>query len=210
MLLAEVPVDVGRDEAREAAQAELADPVYAAAQPSWFDRLVKWVVDRVAELIDGVTGLVPGGPVGVLLLVLVLVAVVVVVRLRVGKFVRNKRSGGAPVFDGGTRSAADHRAAAERARADGDSDAAVRERFRALVRGLEERGVLDEQTGRTADEAAVDAGRILPAAADGLRRAAVLFDDVHYGGRTVDVAAYRWLTDLEQSLTTARPVVAAR
>jgi hypothetical protein len=209
VLLAEVPVDVGRDEAREAAQSELADPVYAAAQPSWFDRLVKWVVDLVADLVDGVTGLVPGGPVGVLLLVLVLVAVVVAVRLRVGRLARSRRSGDAPVFDGGTRSAAEHRADAERALADGDVGAAVRERFRALVRGLEERGVLDEQTGRTADEAAVDAGRMLPGAADWLRRAAVLFDDVHYGGRAADVAAYRWLTDLEQSVTAARPVMAS-
>ncbi|SFB51258.1 protein of unknown function [Amycolatopsis marina] len=210
MLLAEVPVDIGRDAAREAARAELADPVYAEARPSWFDRLVKWVLDRVGELIDGMVGLVPGGPVGLVVLALVLVAVAVAIRLRVGKLGRARRSGGAPMFEGDVRSAADHRAGAERAMAAGDIGEAVRERFRALVRGLEERGVLDERSGRTADEAAVDAGHALPAAADRLRGAAMLFDDVHYGGRTVDSAAYQWLADLELNMATARPMVAAR
>ncbi|WP_116045154.1 DUF4129 domain-containing protein [Amycolatopsis palatopharyngis] len=210
MFLAEVPVEIDREAAREAARAELADPVYAEAQPSWFDRLVKWGLDRIGEMIDGVTGLVPGGPVGLVVLVLVLAAIVVVIRLRVGKLARGRRSGDTPVFAGRVRSVADHRAGAERALAAGDTGEAVRERFRALVRGLEERGVLDERSGRTADEAAVDAGHVLPGEAERLRRAAVLFDDVHYGGRNVDQQAYQWLADLELSVSAARPTVASR
>ena len=56
--------------------------------------------------------------------------------------------------------------------------------MRAIVRSLEERALLDPRPGRTADEAAAEAGRALPAHADRLRAAARDFDDVTYGGRT--------------------------
>ncbi|MBO0853971.1 MAG: hypothetical protein J2P18_09400, partial [Nocardia sp.] len=44
--------------------------------------------------------------------------------------------------------AAQHRAAAESAAGRADFDAAVRERFRAVVRGLEQGGVLDVRRSR--------------------------------------------------------------
>ena len=84
---------------------------------------------------------------------------------------------------GAARSAAEHRADAERAAAAGDWEEAVRQRFRALVRALEERDVLDERPGRTADEAAAEAARSMPASAAELAWAARQFDDVAYGGR---------------------------
>ena len=62
--------------------------------------------------------------------------------------------------------------------------------MRAIVRSLEERTLLDPRPGRTADEAAAEAGRPLPRHADRLRAAARTFDDVTYGGRTADEAAY--------------------
>ena len=34
-MVSEIPVDVGRDEARDAAARELSDPAYQNAEPSW-------------------------------------------------------------------------------------------------------------------------------------------------------------------------------
>ncbi|MFD0347693.1 DUF4129 domain-containing protein [Kitasatospora aburaviensis] len=81
--------------------------------------------------------------------------------------------------------------------------------MRALVRALEERTLLDARPGRTADEAAAEAGRSLPEHAAALTAAARTFDDIAYGDRTADRAAYQLLRDLDQALERARPALAA-
>ncbi|NIH85349.1 DUF4129 domain-containing protein [Amycolatopsis granulosa] len=205
--LADVPVVIDADDARRAARAELSDPVYAQAQPNWFDRAIGWLVHRIADLF-GALGSVPGGGFGVLVLLAVVVLVVVVVRLRVGPLARPARRPGA-VFAESARTAQDYRDAAERAFAAGDLGAAVRDRFRAVVRVLEERGVLDERPGRTADEAARAAGDRMPSARDALRQGAELFDAVHYGGRPATPGEYRDLADLDDQVRRARPEVPA-
>ncbi|WP_449066361.1 DUF4129 domain-containing protein, partial [Planomonospora algeriensis] len=53
--------------------------------------------------------------------------------------------------------------------------------LRAVARDLEERAVVEELPGRTADELAAEAGRALPGFAGELAEAARLFDDVTYG-----------------------------
>jgi hypothetical protein len=97
------------------------------------------------------------------------------------------------VFGSTVLTADEHRAAAERAATAGDLAEAVRERFRAVVRELEQRGVLDPRAGRTVDEVAQEAGTALPLVADDLRGAAVQFDDVWYGGRPATAEGYRQL-----------------
>lgn len=205
-LLAGVPVVVDADDARRAAEAELSDPAYALAQPSWFDRAIGWLAERVADLFNGAAGLVPGGGFGVLVLIAVLV--IVVVRLRVGPLARSARRPAA-VFADRSRTAQDYRDAAERAFAAGELDVAVRDRFRAVVRTLEERGVLDERAGRTADEAAREAGGPLPSARDALRQGAELFDAVHYGGRPATAEGYQHLAELDELVRRTRPEVPA-
>ncbi|MBK1788971.1 DUF4129 domain-containing protein [Prauserella cavernicola] len=203
--LAEVPVELGRDEAQRAARAELADPAYQAAQPGWFTRAVTWVADRIADFFAGLGG-TPGGVAGLVLVLALVVVLVVVVRLRTGKLARPRRVRGAVVFSGAPRTAVEHRLAAERAQAEGGHAEAVREWFRAVVRELEERGVLDERSGRTAVEAAADAGRQLPGVAAELRAAATVFDDVHYGDRPASAEAVERLAALDASVRERRPV----
>jgi hypothetical protein len=177
------PVEPSRDLAREWARRELSDPVYARAQPGPLQRLVQWVIEQVqglhvssSALADPRTGLV--------LLLLVAAVVTVVVLLRTGRLRGPGRGvGHAAVFTERAMTAADHRRLADDAAAHGRWDDAVRERFRAVVRTLEERVVLDERAGRTADEAASEAATRLPGLADPLRRGATRFDDVCYGGR---------------------------
>ncbi|TWP50873.1 DUF4129 domain-containing protein [Lentzea tibetensis] len=187
----DVPVDVGPDEARDAAVRELSDPAYAQARPGVLEKALDWVLDRLDELFGAGSG---AGGVALLLLVVV-IALAVVIRLFTGRVTRAARTGA--VFGDATRSAKDHRAAAQEAFARGEFAEAVRERFRALVRELEQRGVLDERAGRTVDEVAADAGRELPAHARDLRVAAVLFDDIWYGGRTATEEAYRSIASLD-------------
>lgn len=198
-----VPVEIGRDEARRAAQAELADPAYAEARPSPLDVALEWLADRLADLF-GLAGALPGGPGALIVLVLVLAGLVVLIRLRVG---RTARHGGRPapaVFAEGRRPASEHRAAADAAWARGDLAESVRERFRAIVREFEERGILDESPGRTANEAAADAGAAVPDAALELRSAATLFDSVHYGGHAASADACHRLAALDDTLRGVR------
>jgi hypothetical protein len=205
-LRADVPVTIDRDAAQRAAEAELAKPEYHAADPNLLDRVLNWLGGRLADLFRAASEAVPGGVLGLLVLLAVLVLVAVVVRLRVGRLARNFRAPGL-VFEDRTRTAQDHRAAAEQAFAAGDFAAAVRERFRAIVRGLEERAVLDVLSGRTADEAARDAGAHLPGSRAELAAGARLFDDVYYGDRPATAEDYRRLAALDEQVSRQRPGV---
>jgi hypothetical protein len=203
--LADVPVDIGRDDARHAASAELTDPGYRAAEPSLASKVLRWIGERISALLDGISNSVPGGIFGLVVLIAVVIVLVVVIRLKAGKLGRAARQQH-QVFAGQVRSADEYRRSAEAAAARGDFDEAVRERFRAVVRALEQRALLDERSGRTADEAAADAGRLLPGCAGELRHGAAAFDDVHYGGRTATAEGYRRLVDLDARCQAERPV----
>lgn len=205
-LRADVPVTIDRDAAQRAAEAELAKFEYHVGRPGVVDRGLQWLAQRLSDLLDAASTAVPGGPLGLLVLLAVIVLVAVVVRLRVGKLARNVRVRGV-VFENSARTAPDYRQVAEQAFAGGHFASAVRERFRAIVRGLEERGVLDAMSGRTADEAARDAGARLPASRAELVAAARLFDDVHYGDRPATAEDYRRLAALDEQVSRDRPGV---
>ncbi|MEQ0563684.1 DUF4129 domain-containing protein [Amycolatopsis sp. NEAU-NG30] len=208
LVLSDVPVGIDRDDARRAAAQELADPKYRDAQPGPLQELKQWLGEQVARLIKGLSTVVPGGPFGLLLALVLLIVLVVVIRLRTGKVARTARAGG-EVFSEKRRSADDYRRSAAEAAAAGRYDDAVRDRFRAVVRALEERALLDARSGRTADEAAAEAGVLLPNVAAELRHGARLFDDVHYGGREGTETAYHALTELDERCRRERPVALA-
>ncbi|MEU0881643.1 DUF4129 domain-containing protein [Lentzea sp. NPDC005914] len=194
MAVSDVPVDLDRDEAREAAARELSDPAYVSDDPNPLQRAFEWVLKKLGELFAGAGGM--SGITAVTIIVVVAVIIVIVIRLRVGRTTRAVRSRAGGVFDS-VLTAAEHRAAADRAAAAGDLAEAVRERFRAVVRELEQRGVLDPRAGRTVDEVAWEAGRALPVLADDLRGAAMQFDDVWYGGRPATAQGYQQLVSVD-------------
>jgi hypothetical protein len=206
-LLGAPPLDPARDEAQRWAWQELSDPVYAAHQPGWTERAVLWVWHRLQslELPSG-----PGGTGGLVILVTLVLLAVIVVWLRAGPLRGpSARARRAPVLQGTVRTAAEHRDAADRAAADGRWQEAVRERFRAVVRSLEERGLVDELPGRTAQEVADDAALALPALTSALHDGARLFDDVCYGSRPA-TAEHDWqLRELDEQVDRARPTVPA-
>jgi hypothetical protein len=200
------PVDIPRDDARDAARDELSRSEYHRDDPSLPSRALDWFFDRLGDLLSRAGDNSPGGGIGLVVILLVLIAAIVLLRIRLGPLRAARRRADLPLYgDQGPMSAARHRAAADAHAAEGRWDEAVRERFRAIVRALEERAVLDVRAGRTADEAAAEAGRALPDAAADLRTAAATFDDVHYGGRTADRELDRALRELDARCAAARP-----
>ncbi|WP_380167522.1 DUF4129 domain-containing protein [Jannaschia sp. R86511] len=199
-------VDPDRATARRWAVEELTDQAYAAAQPNLLQEAIAWLLERLDDLLT-VAGVAGGGlglVIGLGLLVLLVVLALLVagpVRRRAAR--RGPTPGG--VFGSTLLTAAQHRSAAEQAAAAGRWGAAVQERFRATARALEERVVLDRRPGRTADEVAVEAGALLPPAAESLTRAARVFDDVTYGGRDGDEAGYDACVAADEAVGRARP-----
>ncbi|NBM17867.1 DUF4129 domain-containing protein [Streptomyces sp. GC420] len=201
----EPPVTVPRVPAREAAERELTKPMYHENDPSLFQRALDRFWEWVGELFGAASGAAPGGGVGLLVIALVAALLVAVLWWRLGAPRRAPGSAGGTLFEDRPRSAAEHRNAAEGHAAQQRWNEAVQERMRAIVRSLEERALLDDRPGRTADEAAAEAGRPLPGHADRLRAAARTFDDVTYGGRTADEAAYHRLRELDRDVERTRP-----
>ncbi|MBB5913739.1 hypothetical protein BJY24_002606 [Nocardia transvalensis] len=93
----------------------------------------------------------------------------------------------------GLGAAGEHRGAAESAAGRNDYDTALRERYRAVVRGLEQGGVLEVRRSRTARETADAAVAALPDRTSELPAAAGSFDEVVYGGRPATEDEYRRL-----------------
>lgn len=206
-----VPVDLGREQAAELARTELADPAYHPPDEPLLQRVLQWLMDRVQELVDRIGQAAPGGWLGVLGLVVLVVAAIAVVRWRMGPVGRTAR-GASPLFSLATpATASEHRRRSEEQARAGRYAEAVRERLRAVVRELEERGVLSPRAGRTADEAAATAGAALPGVAAALRAGAARFDEIWYGGRDAVRADYEQLVELDRAVAGARaPAVTGR
>jgi hypothetical protein len=212
-LLAAVEID--RDAARDAAVRELADPRYAADDPSLLERVSRRVIEELSDLLGDAAAFVPGGAWGLVIAVMLLVVLAAVAATVGRRILREQRaSGSIPLFDGErVLTAQDHRSAAERAEAEARWADAVRERLRAIVRGLEERGLLAIRPGRTADEAAEECARLAPEQASDLRRLAQRFDAVSYGGAEADAddaAAARRLDEALLRLRATRPTTVGR
>ncbi|MER5795413.1 DUF4129 domain-containing protein [Streptomyces sp. NPDC001980] len=201
------PVTIPRDPAREAARRELSKRMYHENDPGLFQRALNAVLDWVDRLLSAAASATPGGALGLVVVVLAVIAVLGALWWRLGS-PRRQPVSAATLFDDRPRSAAEHRAAAEAHAAQGHWNQALQERMRAVVRALEERALLDVRPGRTADEAAAEAGRALPAHTDRLRAAAREFDDVTYGGRRATQASYDRIADLDRDLERTKPILA--
>ncbi|MFD7770756.1 DUF4129 domain-containing protein [Streptomyces sp. NPDC059787] len=203
----EPPVTIPRDPAREAARRELSKGMYHENDPSWFQQALDTFWEWVDELFGAASTATPGGTLGLVVVIAAVIAVVGALWWRLGTPRREPASAPA-LFDDRPRSAAEHRAAAEAHAAQGHWNQAVQERMRAVVRALEERALLDLRPGRTADEAAAEAGRALPAHTDRLHTAARSFNDVTYGGRAATEQSYRRLAELDRDLERTKPQLA--
>jgi hypothetical protein len=201
---AAVPVGPDAETARRWMVEELSEPIYDD-RPSLLDLVLQWIGDRLAELSSTAWDVDPRAAA---LVVVGVVAVAVAVALVVAGPVRRARRGdraSAQVLADETRTAAELGGAADATAARGDWSGAVLDRFRAVLRSLEERAVLDERAGRTAHEASSEAGDLFPRQAVTLRAAGDLFDDVCYGDVEADADDDARLRALDEALRAERP-----
>ena len=152
----------------------------------------------------------------ILLIVIVGVAVLLILR-KIGKPRGDKSAksdkpkhlaGGAaeiPLFG-----AALHRHNAEQAAKGGNWQEATRERFRAVIAVLDEQSLLPERKDRTADEAARDAGALLPEYAAALIDAARAFDEVEYGEYLGTPEGYAVISAVDEAILGPRAADAGR
>ncbi|WP_169982830.1 DUF4129 domain-containing protein [Microbispora sp. H10836] len=200
------PVDAGRDEAAREAARELSRAGYQ--HEPLFDRLRREISQFLGDLLSG-GGTGEGGVVSLIVITVLLAVLAVLLLWALRRFSGGRRTESGAVFGQRERSAAEHRAEAERLAAEGGWAGAIQERLRAIARELEERAVVSPMPGRTADELAEAAGQALPPHAAGLRAAARLFDDVTYGGAGGTREGYLTLTALDERLRSARTGAAA-
>lgn len=197
-----VPVRPDREQARAWAVQELTHREYHG--PGLVTRVLRWLLHQLDQA--PVVGR-PFQALAVTVLLALLVTLAVVMWRRGALHPGHRAEGRGPVFASTELTAADHRALADRAAADGDWPAAVVERFRAVARALEERAVISPLPGRTADEVAREAGAWLPEVNAALMAGARLFDDVRYGGHPAGPDADAALRDLDARVRAARPGV---
>jgi hypothetical protein len=202
------PGDITRQGARDEARNELRKAIYHVTDPSPIQRAFNWLMDKIGKVFDGALKVAPGGVPSLLGVVVVVVAIVIALRLGLGPTrlrdaITDRRRGAT------ARTAAEYRAEAERLAARGEYKDAVRARFRAVIRELEERGVLDPRPGRTAGEIAREGGAAVPAITADLRSAAATFDEAWYGRRRAGAAEYARVVEADDRIRAARLVVAA-
>ncbi|MQA77084.1 MAG: DUF4129 domain-containing protein [Streptosporangiales bacterium] len=204
-----VPIVIGRDEARRAAQEELRKAIYQDAKPTPFERWLERLTEFIDKILSATEDTTVSGWVGIAVLVALVVLVVVLIWRRAGTVQRTQRRARAALLEtGGAMTAAEQRAAATRHAGSEEWAEAIRARMRAIALGLEERALLDRRPGRTADEVATDAARSLPGHVDELRAAARIFDDVWYGGRSGSRTSYDEITRVDERVRDAKPALA--
>lgn len=203
------PLTPDGDEAREWAERELSKPVYAEAEPTLFDRIAR----AIGEFFERLFSTQLEGPWGSTFAV---VAAVIAVVLIVGAFLvwgvpratRRSRVAVAELFgESDARPASELRAAAEAHAARGEWDAAIILRFRALARGLAERGVVETPPGATVHGFARRAARAFPGSAGALEDAATAFDDVRYLRRPGTADLYARVAAVDTAVSGARPLI---
>ena len=136
------------------------------------------------------------------------VALLVVLALLLGRVTRQQRARmNRSLFAGDDRDSTALTRAADDAADRGDWTTAVVERFRAIIRSLDERGALEDYPGMTAHEAATVAASVVVGHADDLHRAGVLFDAVRYGEIDPTFEQDVWMRDLADAIHRTQPAV---
>lgn len=187
---------IGRQAAQRLARAELSKAMYH--QHSSFLTTILLTAQRwLRALFHQANATVPGGWWGLITLTALAAVAVAMALAWAGPVRRTRRGAGVSTRPPRSRTAREYRESARELAAAGDYAAAICEGVRAIAAELDERGILPPRVGRTADEFASEAGMALPGHADGLRDAALLFDEVRYGQRAGSQPGYERVRDLD-------------
>jgi hypothetical protein len=193
---------IGRQAAQRLARQELSKAIYHP-----HESFLTWLNHQLDRLFNSASGAVPGGWWTLVALAAAAVLIAAFVFARVGPVASSRRQASTGLL-GGARpmTAQQHRELAENLAQAGDYSGAVLEYVRAIAVGLEERAIILPGPGRTADEFAAEAGRLVPALAAELTAASQLFDDIRYGGRDGTRDGYELVRDLDHAVREASPI----
>lgn len=204
VLAAWSPVDPSDDQARSEVQHELSRGRYLEAD-SVLDRLGRWLADLWERLFGAALG--GGFPTVFLVLVVILVVVGLCWLLpRVRRERRGARRSGAVVLDEPALDASGYRDRAARAFAEGRTDDALLDAFRAIASDAVRRTLVPDTPGLTAHEIAVALATPFPDRTRELRTAAGWFDAVCYGDTRASRDWAAAVLSLDRELAATRPV----
>jgi hypothetical protein len=197
--MSDIPVTPDAETARQWAADELAKAPYQPHGESLLDKVLGWLGDALSSLGNVGSGL-GAGPT-ILAIAIVALIVGAVVFAVVGPMRRARRRAREHlVFEDDARDAATMRASAEQAAERGLWHLAVLERFRALIRSLEERDLIPERPGMTAHEAATETARRFPDLRHLVANASDTFDGVRYGNTAATAEDYERMVSLDRAL----------
>jgi hypothetical protein len=199
------PSEHDPERVRQLADDILSDPRYDEAEPSIVERVLEWLGEQLAKLVDAlVSG--GGGSVVAWIILLGFAGAVVYLLVRYGRItlpaIAAERD--PEVMVELTRTGTEWRAEADRLEAEGRWREALRCRYRALVADLVRRGTIPEQAGRTAGEYARDVAEREPDVAVAFAAATELFEAVWYGGAEAGPADGARFRDLEARVLAVR------
>lgn len=200
------PLTPDADQARRLLENELAKPEYR--DPG------NWIRDQLQRLLDWLTS----GPDNVTtmsdgqLAALIIGAVILagaLIWLVMGPLRADRRRKPGAVLDDEERSAADLLQDARLLAGSDDWSQATLQAYRAMVRSLAERAIIDESPGMTAHEAATRAAPRLPSLASALANGADVFDALAYGHRPGSRSQYETMLALHDQVAATSPTLPA-
>jgi hypothetical protein len=201
VIASDPPLTPSGDEGRSLLRRELLRPEYH--DEAILARFVQWLRDQVTRGIDAAAGSPPLATFAAMVILVALVVALGWLLSRARLTSRAQRSSGAALSDEGL-TAAELRARALEALADGRPEDALVDAFRALALRQVERGRIDDQPGATAHELAAALGTAFPPLAPRIAEAADTFDLVLYGGRSATADQARDLLGLDEALVGTR------
>lgn len=192
------------DTAQQLAEAELSKAMYDPA-PSLFERLIRWFFDRLesvfSQLNPGEGG--AGNIAVILVIVLFIIAVIALAMWRAHQTGAASSARVRTVLFDDKRSSKELFAAATTAESSNDLNMAVIERFRAIIRLLDERELIRVVPGMTALEAALAGSERL--GEDNLFNAcARAFNDIYYSHGQATKDDVRATHNLHAAITEAK------
>ncbi len=195
--LAEPPLDPSPEDASSLLRRELLHPAYH--ERDVLQQLLDWIDRLVSGAVDAASRTPPLSTFAAMLALLLLALGLGWLVSRARRTARAARDRSVLRVDRAA-SAAELRARAERALAEGRTEDAVVDGFRALAVRQVERGLLEDRPGATAHEVALALGAAHPGQRPQVDRTAGLFDAVRYGDRPASPAQAQDVLDLDDVL----------
>ena len=197
----DAPLDPSSGEARSWLQRELLNPEYH--QQNVVEQLITWLQRQIGRGLAAAAQAPPLSTFAAILIFLLLLGGLVWLLSRT-RGSRRARIGSGAVLDDPAVTAAELRARAEAALADGRTEQALVDGFRALAVRQVERGRLEDSPGATAHEVALSLATRFPQHGERVGDNARLFDLVLYGDRPASPDQATNVLRLDDELAAAR------